>query len=82
MGDFVLILSYADSVAKLSLSAFKDKYQSWCKKEHYKYSESKAEQIHEYVKTTVCTLPMTEAVVKLHNEMDSLASRLSEYKLS
>ena len=53
------------TVAKLSLSAFKAKYQSWCKKERYKYSESKAEQIHSYAKTLVCTLPMTEAVKKM-----------------
>lgn len=63
--DFVLKFPHADSVAKLSLSAFKAKYQSWCKKERYKYSESKAEQIHTYVRTLVCTLPMTEAVKKM-----------------
>jgi transposase len=63
--DFVLKFPHADSVAKLSLSAFKAKYQSWCKKERYKYSESKAEQIHAYVRTLVCTLPMTEAVKKM-----------------
>jgi transposase len=63
--DFVLKFPHADSVAKLSLSAFKAKYQSWCKKERYKYSESKAEQIHAYVRKLVCTLPMTEAVKKM-----------------
>ena len=63
--DFVLKFPHADTVAKLSLSAFKSKYQSWCKKERYKYSESKAEQIHSYARTLVCTLPMTEAVKKM-----------------
>lgn len=63
--DFVLKFPHADAVAKLSLSAFKIKYQSWCKKERYKYSESKAEQIHSYARTLVCTLPMTEAVKKM-----------------
>lgn len=63
--DFVLKFPHADAVAKLSLSAFKIKYQSWCKKERYKYSESKAEQIHAYARTLVCTLPMTEAVKKM-----------------
>ena len=58
--DFVLKFPHADSVAKLSLSAFKTKYQNWCKKELYKYSESKAEQIHSYARTLVCMLPMTE----------------------
>ncbi len=63
--DFILKFPHADAVAKLSLSAFKVKYQSWCKKEHYKYSESKAEQIHAYARTLICTLPMTEAVKKM-----------------
>lgn len=63
--DFVLKFPHADSVAKLSLSAFEAKYQSWCKKEKYKYSESKAEQIHAYARTLVCTLTMTEAVKKM-----------------
>ena len=96
--DFVLKFPHEDSVAKLSLSVFKTKYQSWCKKERYKYSESKAEQIHLYARTLVCTLPMMEtvrkmitdsakllnstleALVNLHNEMDSLASQLPEYE--
>ena len=63
--DFVVKFPHVDSVAKLSLSAFKIKYQSWCKKERYKYSESKAEQIHTYARTIVSTLPMTEAVRKM-----------------
>lgn len=63
--DFVLKFPHADTVAKLSLSAFKSKYQSWFKKERYKYSESKAEQIHSYARTLVCTLPMTETVKKM-----------------
>lgn len=63
--DFVLKFPHADSVAKLSLSAFKARYQSWCKKERYKYSELKAEQIHAYARTLVCTLAMTEAVKKM-----------------
>lgn len=95
--DFVLKFPHMDSVAKLSLSAFKTKYQSWCKKERYKYNESKAEQIHAYARTLVCTLSFTESVKKmisetakllnstlealgkLRNEMESLASQLPEY---
>ena len=34
--DFVIKFPHIDSVAKLSLSAFKCKYQTWCKKNHYK----------------------------------------------
>lgn len=32
--DFVLKFPHVDTVAKLSLSAFKAKYQSWCKKKN------------------------------------------------
>ena len=63
--DFVVKFPHVDSVTKLSLSAFKTKYQSWCKKDHYNYSESKAEQIHAYARTIVSTLPMTDAVRKM-----------------
>ena len=66
--DFVLKFPHVDSVAKLSLSAFKTKYQGWCKKERYKYSESKAEKIHAYARTLVSTLPMTDAVKKVVSE--------------
>lgn len=63
--DFVVRFPHVDSVAKVPLSIFKTKYQSWCKKEHYKYSESKAEQIHAYARTVVSTLPMTDAIRKM-----------------
>ena len=76
--DFVLKFPHADTVAKLSLSAFKSKYQSWCKKERYKYSESKAEQIHSYARTLVCTLPMTEAVKKMIADSAKLLNSMLE----
>lgn len=76
--DFVLKFPHADSVAKLSLSAFKTKYQSWCKKAHYKYNESKAEEIHAYTRTLVCTLPMTESVKKMIGETAKLLNSTLE----
>ena len=60
--DFVLKFPHVDSVARLSLSAFKAKFESWCKKEKYRYSESKAEELHAYARKQVSTLPMTDAV--------------------
>ena len=63
--DFVLKFPHVDSVAKLSLSAFKAKYQSWCKKNHYNYSDSGAAQIHAYSRNQVSTLPLTDAVAKI-----------------
>lgn len=66
--DFVLKFPHIDSVAKLPLSAFKSKYQSWCKRNHYNYSEVKAAEIHAYSKTQVSSLPMTDSVVKIITE--------------
>ena len=60
--DFVLKFYHVDCVAKLSLSAFKTKYQSWCKKNHYNYSEIKAEEIHSFARTQISTLPLTDSV--------------------
>ena len=66
--DFVLKFPHINSVSKLSLSAFKSKYQSWCRKHNYNYSETKAAEIHAYSKTQVSVLPMTDSVVKIITE--------------
>ncbi len=63
--DFVLKFPHVDLVAKLSLSAFQSKYQSWCKKEHYNFNASKAAEIHAFSRTLVSTLPMTESAKKI-----------------
>lgn len=76
--DFVLKFPHVDSVAKLCLSAFKSKYQSWCKKERYKFSESKAEQIHAYARTLVSTLPMTDTVKKMVSDSANLLNATLE----
>jgi len=76
--DFVLKFPHVDFVAKLPLSVFKIKYQSWCKKERYKYSESKAEQIYAYARTLVSTLPMTDAVRKMVSDSAKLLNSILE----
>ena len=76
--DFVLKFPHVDSVAKLSLSAFKTKYQSWCKKNHYNYSDSKAEEIHAYSRNQVSTLPLTDSVVKIVSEAVKLLNSTLE----
>lgn len=66
--DFVIKFPHIDCVAKLSLSAFKCKYQSWCKKNHYNYSEGKASEIYSYSRTQISSLPMTDSVLKVVTE--------------
>ncbi len=70
--DFVLKFPHLDSVAKLYLSAFKTKYQSWCKNNHYNYSDSKAAEIHAYSRTQVASLPFTDSVIKAITESAKL----------
>ena len=70
--DFVLKFPHAESVSKLSLSAFKSKYQSFCRKNHYDYRETKALEIHTYSRTQVCSLPMNSSVVKIVTEAVNL----------
>lgn len=63
--DFVLKFPHVECVSKLSFSTFKTKYQNWCKKCGYHYSEKKAEWIHAYSRTVSATLPCTETVMKI-----------------
>lgn len=63
--DFVLKFPHIECVSKLSFSVFKTKYQSWCKKRGYYYSEEKAVELHAYSRTISATMPCTEAVMKI-----------------
>lgn len=79
--DFVSKFYHVDCVAKLSLSAFKLKYQSWCGKNNYYYKESQAEKIHTYAREQVSTLPMTDSTKLLIeqsvNQLNSLLETLA-----
>lgn len=79
--DFVSKFYHVDCVAKLSLSAFKLKFQSWCRKNNYNYSESKAEKIHTYAREQVSTLPMNDSVKLLIeqsvNQLNSILETLA-----
>lgn len=80
--DFLKAFPHRDCVAKLYLSVFKAKYKSWCRKNKYKYSESKAEEIHAYAKSVIAVLPMndsakllvTQAVSQLNTILETLSS--------
>ncbi len=76
--DFVLQFPHINSVSKLCPSTFKAKYQSWCKANRYKYSESKAAQIHAYSRTQVSALPMTDSVIKIVEESAKLLNSTLE----
>ena len=55
--DFANCFWHVECVSKLSLNAFLERYQSFCKKHGYNYSEEKGKAIHESSKSLVATLP-------------------------
>lgn len=66
--DFVLKFPHINSISMLPLSAFKKKYQSWCRKNNYNYSDKKAAVIHSYCKIQVSVLSMTDSIIKVITE--------------
>ena len=79
--DFVSKFYHIECVSNLSLSAFKLKYQSWCRKNNYNYSESKVEKIHTYAREQVSTLPMSDSIKLLVeqsvNQLNSILETLA-----
>lgn len=80
--DFLKAFSHRDSVAKLYLSVFKTKYKSWCYKNKYQYSDSKAEEIHAYAKSVIAVLPMNDSVKLLVTQAVSQINTIFETLLS
>ena len=55
--DFASTYWHVDCVRKMSLNAFVDHYQKWCKRRKYNFSQSKAEEIYGKAKELVPVLP-------------------------
>lgn len=62
--DFASTYWHVDCVRKMSLNAFLDHYQKWCKRNKYNFSQAKAEEIYGTAKELVPVLPKDE-VTKL-----------------
>ena len=62
--DFTSTYWHVDCVRKMSLNAFTDHYQKWCKRNKYNFSQAKAEEIYGIAKELVPVLPKDE-VTKL-----------------
>lgn len=68
--DFAASFWHVDCVRKLSLNAFVDHYQKWCKRRKYNFSQSKAvEQLN----------TASQTVEQLRTMMNEAASKLPEY---
>ena len=79
--DFATTYWHVDCVRKLSLNAFVDHYQKWCKRRKYNFSQSKAVEIYEASKEIVSVLPkddLTKLIVKQAVEQLNMASQTVE----
>lgn len=59
--DFAKRFWHRDCVAKLSLRAFTEAYQKWCKREGYRFHEATAEKIYRSAQSAVATFPYSES---------------------
>lgn len=79
--DFADAFWHVDCVRKLSLNAFIDHYQKWCKRRKYNFSQSKAVEIYETSKELVSVLPkddFTKLIIKQAIEQLNTASQTVE----
>lgn len=71
--DFASTYWHVDCVRNMSLNAFTEHYQKWCKRKKYNFSRSKAEEIYEKAKELVPVLPKDDLTKKiLHQAIDQL----------
>ena len=59
--DFLKRFWHRDCVAKLSLHAFSEAYQKWCKRAGYRFHEATAEKIYYSAQSAVATFPRNES---------------------
>lgn len=79
--DFATTYWHVDCVRKLSLNAFINHYQKWCKRRKYNFGQSKAVEIYEASKEIVSVLPkddLTKLIIKQAVEQLNMASQTVE----
>jgi transposase len=79
--DFVTAYWHVDCVRKMSLKAFTDHYQKWCKRKKYLFSKFKAEEIYGVARELIPVLPkddLTKLIVKQAVEQLNIASKTVE----
>lgn len=72
---------HVDCVRKISLNAFTDHYQKWCKRGKYNFSKHKAEEIYGAAKELVPVLPkdsLTKLIVKQASDQLHATSKTVE----
>lgn len=69
----------------MSLNAFTDHYQKWCKRKKYNFSQSKAEEIYGKAKELVPVLPrdeLTKRIIKQAvDQLNNVSSTVEELRI-
>ena len=86
--DFAAKFWHCECVSKLSENTFKDRYQKWCKRAGYYYSEAKATEIYSQAQHRVYTLPknnstqllVTQAILQLNTIAETLSTISNEMR--
>ena len=82
--DFASIYWHVDCVRKMSLNAFTNHYEKWCRRKKYNFSKSKAEEIYGKAKGLVPVLPkdeITKRIIKQAVEqLNSASSTVEELR--
>ena len=82
--DFASTYWHVDCVRKMSLNAFVDHYQKWCKRKKYNFSQPKAEEIYGKAKELVPVLPkddITKLIIKQAiDQLNSASTTVEELR--
>jgi len=86
--DFAMKFWHCECVCGLTPKAFSDRYQKWCKKEGYKFSQDKADDVYASACDHVSVIPksdtvkllITQAVKQLNAISESIAVAAGEMK--
>lgn len=82
--DFASTYWHVDCVRKMSLNAFTNHYEKWCRRKKYNFSKSKAEGIYGKAKELVPVLPkdeITKRIIRLAvDQLNSASSTVEELR--
>ena len=83
--DFASTYWHVDCVRNMSLKAFTNHYERWCKRKKYNFSKSKAEEIYGKAKELVPVLPKDEITKRMIrqaiDQLNSASSTVEELRI-
>ena len=75
--DFAETFWHVDCVRTMSLNAFAERYQKWCKRRRYLFSRKKAEDIHATAKEQIALIPKSPTTKLLIQEAAAQVTNVS-----